>query len=174
LQNLSIWRTLSAFDPVLAGTIPLDIDIASSDLDILCAVDSAETARFTQLLEAQYAHLPQFTLAQKLINHRASVVCRFRYQAFEIEVFGQDCPTERQQAFRHMVVEDCVLQAGGETWRVAVRQLKEQGLKTEPAFATLLQLAGNPYEALLTLEDQSVEELRTWLPALPPLARIGR
>ncbi len=82
LQNLGIWRTLSAFDPVLAGTIPLAIDIASSDLDILCAVDSAETARFTQLLRAQYAHLPEFTVARKLINHHASVVCTFRYQGY--------------------------------------------------------------------------------------------
>jgi hypothetical protein len=96
------------------------------------------------------------------------VVCSFRYQEFEIEVFGQDCPTERQQAFRHMVVEDRVLQAGGESWRSAVRQLKEQGLKTEPAFAKLLHLPGNAYEALLVLEGKSVEELRTWLPSLPP------
>lgn len=168
LKSLGIWRTLTTFDPVLAGTIPLNIDIASSDLDILCAVDSAKTARFVQLLHAQYAHLPEFIIAQKLINHRASVVCSFRYQGFEIEIFGQDCPTERKQAFRHMVVESLVLQAGGETWRAAVRQLKERGMKTEPAFAKLLQLPGNPYEALLVLEGRSVEELRAWLPKLAP------
>jgi hypothetical protein len=169
LQNLGIWSTLSAFDPVLAGTVPLDIDIANSDLDILCAVDSTEMARFVGLLQAQYAHLPEFIVTQKLINQRPSVVCSFRFQEFEVEVFGQDCPTERQQAFRHMVVEDRVLQAGGEAWRAAVRRLKEQGLKTEPAFAKLLQLKGDPYESLLTLEGTSVEELRTALAPLSPL-----
>ena len=166
LERLGIWRTLAAFDPMLAGTIPLDIDIASSDLDILCAVDSAAMARFVALLQAQYAHLPGFALTQKLINNSSAVVCRFRFQAFEIEIFGQDCPTERQQAFRHMIVENRILQAGGQAWRAAVRRLKEQGLKTEPAFATLLQLPGNPYEALLTLEGKSVAELQAWLPSL--------
>lgn len=167
LQNLGIWHTLATFDPVLAGTIPLDIDIASSDLDILCAVAPAEIMSFTEVLQAQYAHLPEFALTQKPINNSLAVVCRFRFLEFEVEIFGQDCPTERQDAFRHMVVEYYVLQAGGEMWRAAVRRLKEQGLKTEPAFAVLLHLPGNSYEALLSLEGKSVEALRAWLPRLP-------
>jgi hypothetical protein len=68
-------------------------------------------------------------------------------------------PTAQQYAFRHSVVEHAVLRTGGPAWRAAVRRLKEQGLKTEPAFATLLQLPGNPYEALLTLEKLSPAEL---------------
>lgn len=167
LQQLGVMSTLHEFDPVLAGTIPLDIDIASSDLDLLCAVAPSEVTYFNQLLRSHYAHLPEFALAQKLINQRASVVCRFRYQEFVVEIFGQDCPTEAQHAFRHMVIEDHVLQAGGERWRAAVRHLKNQGLKTEPAFAVLLHLPVNPYEALLELEGKSIEELRAWLPSLP-------
>jgi hypothetical protein len=135
LQNLGVLTTLRDFDPVMAGTIPLNIDIASSDLDILCAVPPAQVSNFTNLLRSHYAHLPEYALAQKTINQRASVVCRFRYLDFVVEIFGQDCPTEAQHAFRHMVVEDVVLQAGGVTWCSAVRQLKEKGLKTEPAFA---------------------------------------
>ncbi|GAB2461140.1 alpha/beta hydrolase [Hymenobacter qilianensis] len=173
LQNLGVLATLRDFDPVLAGTIPLDIDIASSDLDVLCAVAPAEVSSFTELLRSHYAHLPEFALAQKIINHRTSVVCCFRYQEFEVEIFGQDCPTEVQHAFRHMIVEDVVLQAGGEAWRTAVRQLKEKGLKTEPAFATLLQLRGNPYEAILSLEGKSIEEIRMWMANLPALPDVG-
>lgn len=168
LQNLGAFGLLRDFDPVLAGTIPLDIDVASSDLDLLCAVVPSEFARFKDLLHAHYAHLPGFMLAEQTINQRASVVCCLRYQDFAVEIFGQDCPTEAQNAFRHMIVEDRLLQAGGEAWRTAVRQLKEQGLKTEPAFATLLQLPGNPYEALLKLEGKSSEQLRVWLASLPP------
>lgn len=173
LQNLGVLTTLRDFGPVLAGTVPLDIDIASSDLDVLCAVAPAEASYFLSLLHSHYAHLPEFALAQKTINHRASVVCRFRYQAFVVEIFGQECPTEAQHAFRHMVVEDLVLQAGGEAWRKAVRQLKERGLKTEPAFASLLQLRGNAYEALLELEGKSIAELRAWMANLPPPLDVG-
>ena len=49
--------------------------------------------------------------------------------------------------------------AGSTAWRMVVRCLKEQGLKMELAFAALLQLPGNPYEALLTLEKLSPAEL---------------
>ncbi len=66
-----------------------------------------------------------------------------------------------------MLVEYAVLQAGGEPWRRAVQQLKEKGMKTEPAFAALLRLPGNPYEALLALEGKSHAELAACLPPLP-------
>ena len=84
----------------------------------------------------------------------------------EIEVFGQAVPTAQQLGFRHMLVEYAVLQASGEPWRRAVQQLKQQGLKTEPAFAALLRLPGNPYEALLMLEGKTQAELRASLQLL--------
>ena len=45
--------------------------------------------------------------------------------------------------------------------------MKENGLKTEPAFASLLGLKGDPYAALLELENQTDEALRSALLYLP-------
>lgn len=38
LQKSKVFNILSQYNPVLVGTIPIDIDIASSDLDIICEV----------------------------------------------------------------------------------------------------------------------------------------
>ena len=40
-----------------------------------------------------------------------------------------------------------------------VIELKQSGQKTEPAFAALLQLQGDPYAAMLKLEKLSDDEL---------------
>ncbi|PJJ59820.1 DUF4269 domain-containing protein [Hymenobacter chitinivorans] len=167
LTNLRIWAVLQAFDPVLAGTIPLNIDLPDSDLDIICEVKPAAQRQFRALLEQHYGRLPEFRVSQHRVGKHDSIVCSFRAAGETVEIFGQDVPPMRQNALRHMLVEHAILQAGGEAWRTAVRQLKQQGLKTEPAFAQLLGLPGNSYEALLTLEGWSTEALRERLPALP-------
>ncbi|GAB2862466.1 DUF4269 domain-containing protein [Hymenobacter ruber] len=170
LQALNLWLVLTDFKPVLAGTIPLGIDIAGSDLDVLCEVPPAEMPRFVELLQQHYGHRHSFKLMQHTINGYPSIVGSFRYRSREVEVFGQALPTAQQNGFRHLLVEAAVLEAGGEPWRWAVRQLKKQGLKTEPAFAQLLQLPGNPYEALLQLEGKPSAELQA-LVASCPIAR---
>lgn len=170
LQALDLWAVLANFKPMLAGTIPLDIDIASSDLDVLCEVAPAEAQRFGELLRTHYGHRASFQLRQHTIGEQATIIGSFRYRGREVEVFGQAVPTAQQKGFRHLLVEAAVLKAGGEAWRRAVRQLKKQGLKTEPAFATLLQLPGNPYEALLLLEGKTSVELQALMARYP----IGR
>ena len=168
LHALDLWTVLADFNPLLAGTIPLNIDIAGSDLDVLCAVAPAETPRFGELLRTQYGHRPGFQLRQRTIGAQASIIGSFRYRGREVEVFGQAVPTAQQNGFRHLLVEAAVLEAGGEAWRRAVRRLKKQGLKTEPAFAQLLQLPGNPYEALLMLEGKSAAEIRGLIRQVQP------
>ena len=153
LQDLGILATLGAFDPVVAGTIPLGIDLPGSDIDIICEVATADELAFEQLLRTHYGHRPAFRVGRAASAGPPALVSSFGYLGTEIEVFGQALPTAQQYAFRHLVVEHAVLRAGGPAWRTAVRRLKEQGLKTEPAFAALLQLPGNPYEALRTLEN---------------------
>jgi hypothetical protein len=159
LEASNIWRLLSQFNPVLAGTVPLGIDIASSDLDVLCEVPAVAQEAFSELLRAHFGARPGFRMAQRRIGGHATTVASFRYEAEEIEVFGQALPTAQQHGWRHLLVERAILVAGGPAWRTAVRAIKQQGFKTEPAFAQLLGLPGDPYAALLTLENASAEEL---------------
>jgi len=160
LEASGLWHLLSEFSPALAGTVPLGIDITTSDLDVLCEVPEAAQARFAALLRVHFKARPGFRLAQRRIGGHATTVCGFGYESEEIEVFGQALPVAQQHGWRHLLVEHAVLVAGGEAWRAAVRALKQQGLKTEPAFAQLLGLPGDPYAALLALEGLPAAELR--------------
>jgi hypothetical protein len=166
LEASGLWHLLNEFDPVLAGTVPLGIDIAGSDLDVLCEVPEAAQTRFAALLRVHFGARPGFRLAQRRIGGHAATVCGFRYEGEEMEVFGQALPVAQQHGWRHLLVERAVLAAGGETWRTAVRALKRRGFKTEPAFAQLFGLPGDPYAALLTLESWSAEMLRERVAAI--------
>lgn len=159
LEELALWSTLSGFDPVLVGTVPLAIDVPASDLDVICEVALPRQASFAQVLQHHYGHLPSFQLERISSKGHEALVGHFYYNGVALEVFGQAVPTSQQYAFRHLLVEAAILQVGGEAWRLAIQRLKQQGLKTEPAFAWLLHLPGDPYEALLTLEGKSPLEL---------------
>lgn len=153
-QALAIGVVLRAYDPVLTGTIPLGIELPTSDLDIICEVAEPAQASFAQLIRAHYGQLPGFQLWRGLVRGRQSVVASFAHAGQAVELFGQALPTRQQHAYRHLLIEHAVLEAGGEPWRAAVRALKQQGLKTEPAFAQLLGLPpGDSYLALLALAD---------------------
>jgi hypothetical protein len=167
IQELALWPTMQAFNPVLAGTIPLAIDLPDSDLDIICEIPPLSQASFTQVLQTQYGHLAKFHLHHTNSQKQAAIVGSFCYAGVALEVFGQALPTAQQYAVRHLVVEAAILQVGGAAWRAAVQRLKQQGLKTEPAFAQLLHLPGDPYEALLTLECMSPVELAAQLAQHP-------
>lgn len=55
--------------------------------------------------------------------------------------------------WRHFVVEKRLLALGGQRLAASVMSLRQNGLKTEPAFATVLKLQGDPYQALNDLYD---------------------
>lgn len=147
------WQTLTAhrimellapFDPLLAGTIPIGIDIEGSDLDIICCYRDREG--FTTLLHRCFAAYEGFRCDAR---GASVVVASFRAGEFEIEIYGDILPSRQQNGWRHMLVEHRLLQEHGDEFRRQVIALKRQGVKTEPAFAKLLGLEGDPYEALL-------------------------
>ena len=157
LRLLGIFDTLKEFTPVLVGTIPIDIDIPGSDLDIIC--HAAELDPFHQVVLEAYEEIPNFQVERKPIEGIPSIVARFPFKGFLIEIFGQALPVDAQRAYRHMVLEARLMALFGEEARTNIRKLKQSGLKTEPAFGRYFHLEGDPYLALLKLETLSDDEL---------------
>lgn len=148
LTDHAIMEKLAAFSPVLAGTIPLNIDIPGSDLDIVCQWKDEDV--FHQSLRNNFSGHTSFTVQKKMIRGNETTIANFTLGEFAIEVFGQRRSVVEQEAYRHMLIEHRILQERGESFRNQVIELKLQGYKTEPAFAKLLGLpCVDPYAELL-------------------------
>lgn len=175
LTQAGIFEQLAEYHPVLAGTIPLEIDIPSSDLDILCEVYNF--APYAAALKNLYGHLPAFGQKTKELNGVISHISRFTIHAsfniaefsdysnvieapFPVEIVAQPIPTERQRAFLHLCAEARLLTLGGDPARAAIRALKRSGVKTESAFGQYFGLEGDPYQVLLTLGGRGDLELQ--------------
>ncbi|MEJ5104961.1 DUF4269 domain-containing protein [Chryseobacterium sp. MYb328] len=152
LTQYKIFEKLSKYSPLLAGTIPIEIDVENSDLDIICEVDLRfeedflKEIMFTELIPADV----RVSVEKTIINEEESITLNFMLEEFSIEIFGQNKPPIEQNAYRHMVAEHKILQEKGEDFKQKIIELKKQGIKTEPAFGILMHLE-NPYEDLLKL-----------------------
>jgi len=146
IANLGILEHLKTFTPILVGTIPINIDIKGSDLDIICHVSDQKA--FQDLL-IRYLNFQDFSSRVVLIDQVPTVIANFHTEGFDFEIFGQNIPVLQQKAYRHMLIEYLILESEDEGFRRSIVALKEQGYKTEPAFATLLGLEGDPYQAIL-------------------------
>ena len=161
LQELDLFKQLSSYDPILTGTIPLGIEIATSDLHIICQVNDSDLDQFTQQVVKAYGDCTNFQLefVDELRGGRA-LVLSFSYQEWPIEIFGQSIPVRQQNAYRHMIVEERLLHLAKDSARADIQILKEQGYKTEPAFVHYFQLGGDdPYERMLELYGYTDSQL---------------
>ncbi|MGG4446911.1 DUF4269 domain-containing protein [Brevibacillus porteri] len=159
IQQTHIMEVLSDYHPVLAGTIPLDIDVVQSDLDIIC--ESHDLEQFAQAVRTAFGCLPGFEVTHSDVNSTPTCVISFFTAGFWFELFAQPVAVEMQNAYRHMDIEARLLDIGGLDAYKQIRTLKQNGIKTEPAFARYFHIPGDdPYEALLQLEPLTDQELR--------------
>jgi hypothetical protein len=150
LTNNQVLSKLKKFDPILVGTIPINIDIENSDLDIICSFSDKQ--EFQKSITANFSNEKSFTIRENPYLETPAIVANFFIASFQIEIFGQNIPTRHQFAYRHMIVEHNLLNQYGEVFRRQIIELKRQGHKTEPAFAIALNLSGDPYMELLKFE----------------------
>jgi hypothetical protein len=150
LTNNQVLSKLKKFDPILVGTIPINIEIENSDLDIICSFSDKQ--EFQKSITANFSDEKGFTIRENPYLKTQAIVANCFLAGFEIEIFGQTIPTRHQFAYRHMIVEHNLLNQYGEVFRRQIIELKRQGHKTEPAFAIALNLAGDPYLELLKFE----------------------
>ncbi|CAM2905035.1 DUF4269 domain-containing protein [Paenibacillus sediminis] len=151
LQEIQIFNLLQEYAPILAGTVPIDIDLPKSDLDIICEVYYFE--RFKRVVTEYFGSMEGFKCSVKTVNHIDRIVLNFTYKDWPIEIFGQPINTLQQNGYKHMVIEDRMLSIIGEEGKEQIRRLKQSGLKTEPAFGQLLGIIGDPYEKLLEMVE---------------------
>ncbi len=144
LHDYQIVDCLKGYDPIVVGTIPIDIDVSGSDVDIILYVQDFDVLEKMLCLNfSQHAHF-QLQRAESNV-----IVCSFSIEEQLFEIYATDKATENQNGYLHMLKEYEIIQLRGEEFVEKVRQLKRSGIKTEPAFCRLLEIKGDPYTELL-------------------------
>lgn len=149
----------------IAGTWPLGIALPDSDLDVL--LEATDLAGLRLECDSRFGGWPGYRARMTDRFDAPALVVRLPGKPVDIEIFAQSRPVTDQTAYRHMIAEGRLLQIGGAGLADRVRALKRTGLKTEPAFARALGLFGDPYRAVLALENQPEAMLRALL-SKPP------
>ncbi|TGK81587.1 DUF4269 domain-containing protein [Leptospira noumeaensis] len=161
LEEWKILKSLHGFKPTLVGTIPLDIDTDSSDVDILVKFNIP--AHLQKICYAKFRNLPNYSFSEKTVALRVTLICRFETKNFHYEIFGQSVEPTEQFGWIHMMVENRFLTLADPTFREEIRNLKKQGIKTEPAFCQILDLKGDPYKTLVLWNQKSDEQFKELL-----------
>lgn len=172
LLTAGVWDELAAqcADLALVSTLAIGLDRPGSDLDILCqhADPAAFAATFAEqgwqasakgdniwLLERTFSYLDQSCADTGSDKSEAS---------WPLELYVTPAPIETLNGWRHLTLMAALLERFGDAfYRDVLRLRLEEGLKGEAAMCRLLGLAGDPYEALLTLEGRNLAEL-SWQP----------
>lgn len=157
LADSGILHLLAGFGPRIAGTLPLGVSVAGSDIDILC--HAPEPNDVAECLSEACERLSGLVLRRWTSEDRP-LVATFDLSGWPVEVFASPVEIDRQAGWRHFVVERRLLQLAGDVLRDRVLALRQNGARTEPAFAAALGLRGDPYMELYRLSRAPDAELR--------------
>ena len=92
LTENSIFEKLRYFLPLLTGTIPINIDIDESDLDIICYWTNKE--EFIKVLTEAFSKNDKFTLTGRKINTRETILGTFQLGDFNVKFLDKIDPHE--------------------------------------------------------------------------------
>ncbi|MBL7544131.1 MAG: VOC family protein [Bdellovibrionaceae bacterium] len=159
VSELKLLEMFKDHQPFIAGTFPLAIETPSADIDFLVTFDDPN--EFANQCKEGFGLLPEFEISTGEIHNLSYSLCRFEYRGVPVEIFCSSLSTYRQNAFLHFQAEEKILKYGPASWSEQVIQLKMRGLKTEPAFAHLLNSDEvNAYQLMLELQKRPIAELR--------------
>lgn len=157
-----IMEFLQPFDPRIVGTLPLGLAVPGSDVDIVCHARDVDA--FAEAIWARYRSVDDFVI-YRWRSGTQPVVARFVWDGWPFEVFGDQRPVDEQPGWIHFEVERRLLALDDGRLRRAVNAQRAAGLKTEPAFAAVLGIGGDPYRGLLALAAESDAALSARLAA---------
>ncbi|MDQ0207706.1 DUF4269 domain-containing protein [Alkalicoccobacillus murimartini] len=148
IETLEVMKTWSAYSPTLCGTVPIGIDVDTSDLDIVMYIDEDHFTEVEAEMTRLYGQYEEFRVKRYEVRGIPTIKANFVYRQYEFELFGQPRCVTKQNAYLHMLIEATLLKQKPLLRRQIIR-LKNLGLKTEPAFCKVLGLEGDSYEQLL-------------------------
>ena len=157
LKKSELFSLFKEYNPCISGTRPLGIHLLNSDLDVLLSSDRPE-----EVIDKSYNCFGKLeNYSQRMTEHQGlkSIVINFEFDGLPIELFCQNKSVYCQQANLHFLIEGRLLKVFGNSLKKKVLNLKENGIKTEPAFEKLLNLQV-PYKSLIELQKCSDKELR--------------
>lgn len=163
IESSDVLETLLVFDPRVVGTLPLGLAVPGSDVDIVC--HAVDPVGFAEVIWRRYHSCDDFLLYQ-WTSAGHPVIASFAWDGWPFEIFAAQRPVEEQHGWLHFEVERRLLALDDGRLRNAVMRLRSQGAKTEPAFAAVLGIAGDPYRGLLDLVDETDDQLRARLNGL--------
>lgn len=147
LNESKILETLKEFHPLVVGTIPIGIDLPESDVDII--LESNDLEKLKKLIFEKFNDFKNF---QFQFSKEDELVCSFEIENLPFEIYATNLPTEMQNGYLHMLKEYEIIQIKDPDFIHQIKELKQKGMKTEPAFCQLLGIKGNPYDALLNFK----------------------
>lgn len=161
LKRSQVLKCLRPFRPLVGGTFPLDLHVAASDVDIFV---SGDFDLIRSALAEKFESMSEFHVYESTVHGQPSLIVGFQFDGVKFEVFAQaHLPTVRQQGVLHFLAEERLLKLGGASLHKKIRNIREQGAKTESAFAKALGLKGDPFAELLNLQKMSNQELKRLL-----------
>ncbi len=129
LAKHRIFEKLKYYSPILAGTIPIEIDIEGSDLDLIFEVGLGFEEDFLHDLMSSKFIPHDVAVEYPIVNGEKCITLNFMLEGFPIEIFGQNKPTTQQNAYLHMIAEHKILQEKGEEFKHKIIELKKQESK---------------------------------------------
>ncbi len=154
LKNSQVLSLLKKFSPLVAGTFPLGLNNENSDLDILIKLEDKKI--LIELAKKNWADLLDFKITESIVDQLETVIIQFKIDSISFEIFAQAEEPVRQNAYIHFLIEERLLKELGQDFYNLVMRLRKQGIKTELAFAQVLNLSGDPYEALSELQKKPI------------------
>ncbi len=85
--KLKIFEKLEKYNPILTGTIPIEIDLPESDLDIIC--ECKNHTKFSEFLVNQFGDKTSFKIYTTKLSGIKSTIAEFKTMNFTFDFLGK-------------------------------------------------------------------------------------
>lgn len=147
-----MFERLEGFDPHWVGSTALDVHIEGSDIDICCTAND-DLPGLEAASRKAFGKSVGFSISLETFGGQPSCIAGFEADGISVQIWGRAHPVSEHEFYRYYKAEEALLRFGGERLQAEIRAAKQDGLKTETAFAAVLGLEGEPEAALLELYE---------------------